>query len=720
MEIDRNGVKEYKSLKVGFKKVEIKGNILYVNGKSIKIHGVNRHDFSPDNGWAVDKNTYKKDILLMKQNNINAVRTSHYPNNPYFYELCDEYGIYVMDECDLETHGIGLRMEMGAAVQPAHDVFPGNNEAYYPAILNRAERMIKRDRNHASIIIWSLGNESGQGKAFEKMYEFIKKLDADRPIHYESDMNPKCSDFFSRMYLLPNAIKQLAQNEDVEISKLDLDSDIEKNPLAGATMKLSASLVQHRPLILCEYAHAMENSLGNFKEYIDIFKENDNIVGGYIWDFVDQSIRRVTEHGDEWLFGGDFDEDVNNYCFCANGIVGADRIPHPSMYEVKKCYQNIDIDWLDTERNIVVIKNQFYFTNMDQFRLVWNLQADGIVVQSGYDDFLAIVPQNQMEYQIPLKQGDIPKGKECFVNIYFELKNDCLWAEHGHKIASEQLVLQEASKEIKNRAQKNFKLQIQEDDLKYVIGNQNIEVFISKITGFISKVNIMGREIVKAEVKPNYYRALIDNDREIANFMPDVLLDNLQGHMWKNIAEKMKKECVDLVETSEGVVVSVCYTHELFQGPICMEYCIDGVGSITIQHIVTPISKPYRIGLEMVLPGEMNEFTWYGRGEHENYCDRKSGAPVGIYSSNLKGLEHHYMRPQENGNREDVRWLEISDRFGFTVKFKDESNSYMGFSAHNYSQQQLNDCEHIHELPHSDNTYLNLDGIQRGVGGDLP
>ena len=722
-----DGSAEYKTIHHGYKKVEIRGNVLLVNGRNIKLKGTNRHDFAPDNGWAVPREKYLEDVLLMKRHNINAIRTSHYPDDPYLYELCDIYGLYVMDECDVETHGIGMAIDFNniggdgkEGKLPRLDIFPGNNERYSPAVLDRAERMVRRDRNHPSVVIWSLGNESGFGEAFVRMYRHIKSLDDTRPVHYEGDPNPACNDFFSKMYLPPDAVELLAKGEDVSADRVDgSESLIKSSPLASVFFPMSAAAVQGRPIILCEYAHAMENSLGNFREYWDVFNRYDNIAGAFIWDFVDQSIRQKAAQGDQWLYGGDFGEDESSFYFCANGLVAADRTPHPSMYEVKKVQQNIAVGAEDISAGRLRIRNDHRFTDLSDFCLVWRVEAQGRMIAGGYDDSLALAPQNEMEYSLPLDGITLPDS-ECFLNVRFELKEDTVWASHGFVVASEQLLLREKPADTVSEPVYGGALHVSEANGESIVRNENICLTIGSKTGFITSLSIRERPLLAGPLRPNYFRAMIDNDRGFASFSPKQLIPTLEGYRWQHAADEMRLIECKIQDQGPGILITSRYEYELFAGEVVLEYIVHPNGRVKIRHTVTPLEQPYRIGMTAALPACYDRFTWYGRGPHETYCDRKTGADVSVYSAALDDLQHDYMRPQENGNRTDVRYLKVCDAYGGGFTLKDTTGYYLGFSAHPYSQDELDACEHIHELPRHNEVFLQIDALQCGVGGDLP
>ena len=372
-----------KTYDVGFKQVEIKGEKIYFNGMPLMVRGVNRHDFDADHGWAVPKERYTQDLDIMKQNNINAIRTSHYPDDPYFYDMCNKYGFYVMDECEVETHGVRRKG------------VPGSNPVWTAAVVDRMQRMVLRDRNNPCIFMWSLGNEAGDGDNFAKMKEAALKLDDTRQFHYEGDFDLTKSDVISRMYPTEDIMEKLGKKEPITISLYDNIA----NQLAADSKPIKAEMYEGKPILLCEYAHSMENSLGNFQEYMDDFERYDNMCGGFIWDFVDQTIHRVNENGqDEWLYGDDFAKQEprniinipnttamagSNTYFCANGLIGADRQPHPQITEVKKVYAEIKTELFDIQKGTYKVKNKFLFTDISNYVCKWAVSANGDEISSG-------------------------------------------------------------------------------------------------------------------------------------------------------------------------------------------------------------------------------------------------------------------------------------------------------------------------------------------------
>lgn len=703
-----DGVTEYKAIRHGFRKVEIQKNVLLVNGQKVKMKGVNRHDFCSEDGWAVPYATMVRDVELMKQHNINAVRTSHYPDDPRFYDLCDEYGIYVLSEADIETHGLaGIN---GAADAPH---FPGDREDVLPPLFDRLERMILRLRSHPSICIWSLGNESGPGSVFSRMYDHVKQLDPTRPVHYESDRSPGCSDLYSRMYATADAWALLARGEDVSPEKLDLGA-LAESPLASGMFRIPAEEVAGRPMVLCEYAHAMENSLGNFQEYWDVIDRYDNAMGGFIWDFVDQSIHVRNNGTEKWLYGSDFGEDESNYYFCANGVVRGDRNPHPSLYEVKRVYQNVCFG-LDSVTGEILIQNKHYFTNLSDYSLNWELQVDGMILDSGSWDSLDVPPQQQIRLKLPV--AEIPAG-EVFLNLSLMTLRAAPWAPAGYCIAAGQLLLQKAPA-LFPPAIATDTLEVAEENGQILVRNALVSAKISTKNGLLFSLKLDDQELLKGSLVPNYYRALTDNDREFANFDPKHLMHMVNSDHWDQVADKMTLESCCVSHWERGIQVTSRYTHPLFS-ELSLQYRIDCSGAFEVLHTSTPLKEPYRIGLMADLALRFRTARWYGRGPHENYCDRCTGADVKLYTRSIDDLEHGYMRPQENGYRTGVRFLTLEAQKGMCFTFSDMTGAHMGFNLHPYTQAQLDQAEHQHTLLHTDTLTLNLDALQRGVGGDLP
>lgn len=688
-----------KCIRIGFKKVEIKGNVLYMNGKRVIIKGVNRHDFDPDNGWAVPLERYYQDLYLMKQANINAIRTSHYPNAEVFYDMCDELGFYVMDEADVESHGVRRKN------------CPGDNLEFREAVEDRAERMVLRDRSHACVCFWSLGNEAGDGENFVHEKNAILALDKSRPIHYEGDFDFRKSDFISRMYPTENIVAKLRKQEEIKITPYDNVA----NALAADNKPVPAEIFKDHPVIYCEYAHAMENSLGNFKEYVDDFETFDHMCGGFIWDYVDQSIRRFEDGEEKWLYGGDFDEGRTSYYFCANGIITADRQPQPSYYEVKKVYSNLEAVDCDCRSGKIIIKNKNLFISLKDYKVHWSLAVNGGEVKSGDIDKLDVAPMSEKEIQLPINLADYEQG-EVILTVSFILKVDKAWAKAGFEQSFSQLVLREECAAKRKPAN---------GELKYFQKGGNVSIkgdgFTAKIvSGALASLTYGGKEVIDSAspMRPDFFRALTDNDRGYLNFAP-ALADIHPLYQWRRTTAQTVARSVKAKSTPSGVEVTVNWAAPFVSG-VSTVYLFSPAGEVTVKHSARGLFLPMlKVGVRLGIKSDFDRVEWYGRGPHETYCDRKTGAKIARHAMTVEQLEHRYMRPQENGHRTDVRSLEISDCSGFGIRI-DAMDIPFGFNLGFYNPEKLDKAKHLYELDKDGYLTLCLDAAQRGVGGDMP
>lgn len=688
-----------KCIRIGFKKIEIKGNVLLVNGKRVIIKGVNRHDFDPDNGWAVPLERYYQDLHLMKRANINAIRTSHYPNAEIFYELCDELGFYVMDEADVESHGVRRKN------------CPGDNPEFKQAVEDRAERMVLRDRSHACVCFWSLGNEAGDGSNFVYEKKAILALDSSRPIHYEGDFDFRKSDFISRMYPVESIVDKLRRKEEIKTTLYDNVANV----LAADNKPVPAEVYDTHPVIYCEYAHAMENSLGNFKEYVDDFEQYEHMCGGFIWDYVDQSIRKIEDGEEKWLYGGDFDEGNTSFYFCANGIITADRLPQPSYYEVKNVYSNLEAADCDAARGKIIIKNKNLFVSTEGVALHWSVTVDGESVKSGEITDFVVEPQSEKELDLPLNLSDFPEG-EVILTVSFRLKNATPWADAGYEISFNQLMLREMTAAKKKPAV---------GTLKFAQKGQNVNIigdgFTAKITaGALSSLAYDGKELIEegAPMRPDFFRALTDNDRGYLNFAP-TFAGVHPLYQWKRTTNQTTASSVKAASTPSGVEVTVKWKAPFVAG-VSTVYLFSPAGEVTVKHTAAGLFLPMlKVGVRMGIKSTLENVSWYGRGPQETYCDRKTGAKIARHTSTVAKLEHRYMRPQENGHRTDVRSLEVTDSAGtgFVVESMDIP---FGFNLGYYTPEKLDKAKHLFELEKDNCITLCLDAAQRGVGGDMP
>jgi len=690
-----------KCVRIGFKTVEIKGNVLTINGRRAIVKGVNRHDFDPDNGWAVPRERYYEDLYLMKRANINAVRTSHYPDDLLFYELCDELGLYVMGECDMETHGARRKN------------VPGNDPRWTKAVVDRMQRMVLRDRSHACICFWSLGNEAGDGENFMHMRNAALALDKTRPIHYEGDFDLTKSDFISRMYPTEKIVDKLKNKQDIRESLFDAIA----NKLAADNKPVPAGKYETKPVIFCEYAHAMENSLGNFQEYMDVFEKYEHMCGGYIWDYVDQAIR-VKENGvEKWLYGGDFDEGATSYYFCANGIIGADRVPHPSYFEVKKVYANLKAHAVDLAKGILSVQNKNLFIPLDGYSLRWAVAVNGETAAEGTVETLDVPPLSSKEITLPYSLDALPAG-EAVLTVSFITNADKPWAPAGFEQAWDQFILKTPAQDIKSKPEGKLDFS-QSGDTVNVSGKGFTAVIKS---GALASLQYCGREMLNAAqpMTPNFFRPLTDNDRGYLNFAPKFAGIN-PLYQWKRTSKQVKavRGKAERISDSE-VEVKVKWFAPFASGVQTVYNFTDG-GIITVRHSAAGIALPVlKIGLRTGIDPALKNAKWYGRGPHESYCDRKSGAKIALHEMKVAELEHRYMRPQENGNRTDVRLLELTDDKCDGIKIEAPTGQNFSFGAGYYSQEQIDEAKHLYELKPDHFITLNLDAAQRGVGGDMP
>lgn len=674
---------------VGFRAVEVRGTQLLVNGAAVKLKGVNRHEFHPDMGQVVTPEIMIEDVRLMKQHNINAVRTAHYPNDTRWLDICDLYGLYVIDEADLESHGVPIW-------DPA--ITLAGKPEWRTAHIDRVRRMVMRDRNHASIIIWSLGNEAGDGPNFEAAANWIHDIDPGRPVHYEPAYNASYVDIESRMY------KSIAFLEDY----------VSRGPA--------------KPLILCEYAHAMGNSVGNLQDYWDVIDANPCLAGAFIWEWADHGIRRTSPDGREyWAYGGDFGDTPNNANFCCDGVVLPDRTPEPEMAEVHKVYQHISIEPAELSRGRVRVRNKYAFTDLRFLAPIWELSCNGRPVQQGELPTLAIGPGQSAEVTIPFTTPSVQVGAEYWLTVGFALRAGSRWAEAGHVVAWEQFAMEpvvapaaaSATATVATARRELARMpavELTETDAEVIMGSQSeagqFEVAIGRTTGSIERFTVNHIQLVTGPLEPNYWRVPMDND--VGNKMPE------RCGVWRR-AGRDRRMLEFAVERQSPSAISVATTGTLPAGNsrYSTVYTIFGTGDVVVTHSLIPegrLPEIPRIGMQMEIPDQFDTVTWYGRGPHENYWDRKTGAGIGIYSMPAAGLAHPYSRPQETGNRCDVRWTMFARADG--VGLLAVGMPTIEFSAWPCTMHDLETARHIHEVPRRDRITVNLDYRQMGVGGD--
>lgn len=703
-----------KSYKVGFKKVEIKGEKIYFNGMPLMIKGVNRHDFDCDYGWAVPKYRYTQDLDIMKQNNINSIRTSHYPDDPYFYDMCNKYGFYVMDECEVETHGVRRKG------------VPGSNPVWTGAVVDRMQRMVLRDRNNPCIFMWSLGNEAGDGSNFMEMKKSALELDDTRQFHYEGDFDLTKSDVISRMYPTKDIMEKLGNKQPITISLYDNIA----NQLAADSKPIKAEMYEGKPIVLCEYAHSMENSLGNFQEYIDDFEKYDNMCGGFIWDFVDQALHVKDENGnDNYLYGTDFQGkephkliDIpnttamtgSNVYFCANGIIGADRNPHPQIVEVKHGYQNIGITAKDIENGEFIIKNKFLFTNLSDFNCKWVIKAEGKEVLNGTIGKIDCAPLEEKEIKIDYDLSKLSDDKELILTVFFETTKKSLGLDADYEIAFEQFVLNEMPKPKEIKSDKKLDFDI--SGKKITVNGENLKVVVDdgKVVSYV----IDEKELLKAPLEPNYFRALTDNDIDFLNFTPQWAKFH-PFYAWQRATHHTKAVKTEVVKNGEEVEIHIAFSTVGLKNSVAT-YKVYPDGKLYVFHSAIPTKGMLRFGYQMTMESSMEYITWYGRGPKPTYIDRKLGSKIDLYESSVTDFEYRYMRPQESSNRCDVRYFTLTDKEGFGIRVDAYYDNPINFSAYHYTTDGLEKATHINDIPYADITTVNIDHRQLGVGGDLP
>ncbi|GAB3427277.1 beta-galactosidase, LacZ type [Niabella aquatica] len=669
---------------VGFRKIEIRDAQLFVNGKRIMVHGVNRHEFSDSTGHIISRGEMIRDIALMKQNNINAVRSSHYPNDPLWLELCDEYGLYVVDEANIEIHGMGVNFQ-GAFDTTRH---PAYIKSWAPAIMDRIKRMVVRDRNHPSIIIWSMGNECGNGQVFRDAYSWLKQEDRTRPVMFEQAGENSNTDIVSPMYPDIDDMKKYARDK-----------------------------TQKRPYIMCEYAHAMGNSSGNFQEYFDIISTSDHMQGGFIWDWADQGIKSKTVDGKVyWAYGGDLGSGHlhNDENFCGNGLVASDRSCHPAIYEVKKVYQSISFTDKEWRIGKILVKNEYSFLSTDNIIFKWELRKNGTAVQSGELKISLLPGQSEMIY-LPVKTGY--ENDEVLLNVYAFTQSENGLVPGGTMVASEQFGAGQ------NRFFSNFKepagvLQVvKTDKYLYFKSGKTAGKFDIRNGRWISYEQA-GLPLLDQFPEPYFWRAPTDND--FGNEMPQRL------GIWRSAAANRKMLHVKAEEqTSKGVKLIVEYLLSDVNVPYRVSYDVLNNGAVKITASVNlgNLSLPEmpRFGMRMQVPEIYSNISFYGRGPWENYADRKSAAFIGLYQKLKEQFTANYLRPQENGYRTDVRWLALADASGKGIKVI--GMQPIGFSALPYMAEDLDPGltrkqQHPADLHERPFISLHIDLGQRGVGGD--
>jgi beta-galactosidase len=681
---DRKGnLQEVLTTKFGFRKIEIKDSQLYLNNEPILIKGVNRHEIHPEYGKAVPVETMIRDIVLMKQHNINAVRTSHYPNDPVWYKLCDQYGLYLIDEADIECHG---KQEISGY------------SSWQAAFVDRMVRMVERDKNHPSVIIWSMGNEAGRGNNFIATREATLAIDQSRPIHYEGRND--VADIESVMYPSVNTL---------------LNKGKQNSP---------------KPYFMCEYAHAMGNAVGNLKEYWDVIESHQRLIGGCIWDWVDQGLNKKipgSVNGETfYAYGGDFDDKPNDGNFCFNGLTTPDRTVTPKLEEVKKVYQYIKIKPEDVVNGKISVENKYDFLTLNEFALFWSVAQGGNVIESGVHPLLDIKPNQTAVITIAFGKPEVVAGAEYWLNVEFRLRKDTPWAKQDHIVAREQLQIPvdvplPAPLDVKGLPNITVVESVKRVDVK----GKTFNVSFDTSSGTLSLLEYDNQKIISSVGHGpifNVYRARHDNDRTRSGVLIEWAkagYDSLKYTLKKFQVNSITDKAVHITTQVEASAKSG------FKVSSVIKYAIYGNGFIHVEATFNPDSVELtlpRLGLLMTLAEGFENVEWYGRGPHENYSDRKESAPMGQYQKTLNEMEESYHRPQSMGNREDVRWLKLTDQNNKGIMIVAEGR--LSFTALHYTEPEIGYAKHPYELKKHKETFLSLDYAQWGIGnascGPLP
>lgn len=678
-----NGIPiEYISAKFGFRKIEIRDGIIFFNGERIVFKGTNRHEFDCRTGRYMTEEVMISDILQMKQNNINAVRTSHYPNCPRWLELCDEYGLYIIDENNMETHGTGWSKIIGCPQLPA------SRPEWEKACMERIKALYNRDKNHTCVVCWSLGNESLGGETPKKMYNWIKDADASRFVHFECDRDPNekhLSDVQSKMYAKP--------------------IDCEEYALTGR---------DKRPYILCEYTHAMGNSCGSTAEYTTLWDQYPCLQGGFVWDWVDQAIMTTDENGNEYLaYGGDFDENPHDGHFCGNGLLFGDRKPTPKLYEIKKLYQNVDFKDINAEKGVIEIKNKFLFTNLNEFELYWCQCSDKGIFREGSAE-IDVKPGEK--YVLDLELNKVT-STECYLNLELRVKENTPWCDAGHVVAEQQFVINEFENTYDEP----------EGDLPLIVADTygSLRIFCDDVHIRFEKrernqlysIKVGGEELLSAPVRLNFWRALTDNDRgsragsrlgcwRDAGTTPGIYNNtkfSIEGYKIIENEKKVIITCGATICTQPESKASIIYTITSKGIEVDMQFYPD-----------SSLPEIPEVSMLFELPADFENITYLGNGPHENYIDRNNGVKLGVYNTTVTDMYTDYLKPQECGNRTGVRYATlVGNKKTFTVI----AEPVMEFNASHYLPLELENAWHKKDLPQSDKTVVRVIARQQGVGG---
>lgn len=668
---------------VGFRNIRLNGETFLVNGVAIKFKGVNRHDYSPQNGRVVSREEIEKDIILMKEFNINAIRTSHYPNSYYLYDLCDEYGMYLIAETDLECHGFELTGDYKWIT---------DDPSWELAYVSRMTRMIERDKNHPAIIFWSLGNESAFGCNFRKMTDVAHEMDPTRLVHYEGDFDVESADVYSTMYTwIENPKKPYLMKDIIEKSK--------------------------KPHIHCEYCHAMGNGPGNLKDYQDLVYAHDKLQGGFVWEWFDHGIESFTESGEKYYrYGGDFGDDPSNKDFCIDGLIMPDRTPSPGLYEYKKVIEPITTTAVDIQKGIINLLSRYDFANLDRFNLVYKVMEDDVILQTGFMAVPSIEARANKDITLPYDLSAIKAkpGAHYYVNISYQLREDTSYASSGHELATAQFELPLYKEGIVVRPEGI--LNVEKEHTTLHVKGANFSLDFNLVNGNLMNIVRDGMQVLSKGPRLTLWRAPISNDMEIIDKLKKVYFLHLEHEVVMNIDYHMEGNILKVeVDTINSTTNSAWHFKTKYVYTVCPsgDILIDVEGTPSGRVDLAPDMLP-RIGVSMHLDKSMEHVRYFGMGPGENYADSKEAAQMGLYANTVDGLFTNYVIPQENGNHMGCKWVSMTNDRGMGLLASTEGD--FNFSASWYEDKDLDDAKHTCDLVKRDYIVFNVDYKQNALG----
>lgn len=668
---------------VGFRNIRLNGETFLVNGVAIKFKGVNRHDYSPQNGRVVSREEIEKDIILMKQFNINAIRTSHYPNSYYLYDLCDEYGMYLIAETDLECHGFELTGDYKWIT---------DDPSWELAYVSRMTRMIERDKNYPAIIFWSLGNESAFGCNFRKMTDVAHEMDPTRLVHYEGDFDVESADVYSTMYTwIENPKKPYLMKDIIEKSK--------------------------KPHIHCEYCHAMGNGPGNLKDYQDLVYAHDKLQGGFVWEWFDHGIESFTESGEKYYrYGGDFGDDPSNKDFCIDGLIMPDRTPSPGLYEYKKVIEPITTTAVDIQKGIINLLSRYDFANLDRFNLIYKVMEDDVILQTGFMPVPSIEARANKDITLPydLSAIKVKPGAHYYVNISYQLREDTSYASSGHELATAQFELPLYKEGIVVRPEGI--LNVEKEHTTLHVKGANFSLDFNLVNGNLMNIVRDGMQVLSKGPRLTLWRAPISNDMEIIDKLKKVYFLHLEHEVVMNIDYHMEGNILKVeVDTINSTTNSAWHFKTKYVYTVCPsgDILIDVEGTPSGRVDLAPDMLP-RIGVSMHLDKSMEHVRYFGMGPGENYVDSKEAAQMGLYANTLDGLFTNYVIPQENGNHMGCKWVSMTNDRGMGLLASTEGD--FNFSASWYEDKDLDDAKHTCDLVKRDYIVFNVDYKQNALG----